>query len=106
MTAWIKIPVGVEVGLGPGDCVRWGRHSPLQEGGGTPPPKKKIGRVYCGQTAGLIKMVLGTEVGLSTGDFVLDGDPAPSPQNWPKPSSAIFGPFLLRTNGWMHQDAT
>jgi len=33
--------------------------------------------VYCGQTAGWIKMVLGMEVGLSPGDFVLDGDPAP-----------------------------
>jgi len=42
-------------------------------------------------------MALGKEVGLSPGDFVLDGDPAPSP---------IFGPFLLRPNGWMHQDAT
>ena len=42
-------------------------------------------------------MALGKEVGLSPGDFVLDGDPAPS---------AIFGPFLLRPNGWMHQDST
>ena len=32
--------------------------------------------VYCGRTAGWIKMVLGTEVGLSPGDFVLDGGPA------------------------------
>ena len=33
--------------------------------------------VYCGQTAGWIKMPLGTEVGLGPGDIVLDGDPAP-----------------------------
>jgi len=33
--------------------------------------------VYCGQTAGWIKMPLGTEVGLGSGDVVLDGDPAP-----------------------------
>ena len=36
--------------------------------------------VYCGQTAGWMKLVLGMEVGLSRGDFVLDGDPAPSPK--------------------------
>jgi len=37
--------------------------------------------VYCGQTAGWIKLVLGTEVGLSPGDLaVLDGDPVPSPK--------------------------
>ena len=35
------------------------------------------------------------EVGLSPGDCVLDGAPSP-----------IFGPFLLLSNGWMHQDAT
>ena len=33
-------------------------------------------KVYCGQTAGWIKMPLGTEVGLGPGYIVLDGDPA------------------------------
>ena len=32
--------------------------------------------VYCGQTAGWIKMPLGSEVGLGPGHIVLDGDPA------------------------------
>ena len=54
---------------------------------GDPVPLHKRGRsalpkfsayVYCGQTAGWIKMPLGTKVGLSPGDSVLDGDPAPS----------------------------
>jgi len=36
--------------------------------------------VYCGQTAGCIKMLLGMAVGLSPGDFVLDGDPAALPK--------------------------
>jgi len=36
--------------------------------------------LYCGQTAGWMKLVLGMEVGLSPGDFVLDGDPAPYPK--------------------------
>jgi len=60
---------------------------------------------YCGQTAGCIKMPLGTKVGLSPGDFVLDGDPA-TPHQKGRSSLPIFGPFLLWTNGWMHQDAT
>ena len=33
--------------------------------------------VYCGQTAGWIKMKLGTEIGLGSGHIVLDGDPTP-----------------------------
>jgi len=33
--------------------------------------------VYCGKTAGWIKMPLGTVVGLDPGHIVLDGDPAP-----------------------------
>jgi len=32
--------------------------------------------IYCGQTAGMIRMPFGTEVGLGPGDIVLDGDPA------------------------------
>ena len=73
-------------------CVRWGPSSPFPNKGAEPPPKKEkdSAHVYCGQTAGWIKMVLGMEVGLNPGDFVLDGDQAPSP---------IFAPFLLRPNG-------
>ena len=33
--------------------------------------------VYCGQTAGCIRIPLGTEVGLGTGDVVLDEKSAP-----------------------------
>jgi len=35
--------------------------------------------VYCGQTAGWIKMPLSTVVGLGPGDVVLDGDVHSSP---------------------------
>ena len=49
-------------------------------------------------------MALGMEVGLGPGHIVLDEDPAPPPK---KGAEAPFiGPFLLRPNGWMHQDAT
>ena len=72
--------------------------------GRNPAPFPKRGHLYCGQTAGCIKMPLGMEVGISPGDFVLDGDPAPTPKRAePHP---IFGPRLLWRNGCMDQDAT
>ena len=79
----IKMPLGMDVGLSPGDFV-------LDRDPRPNPPSQKKGRspkfsahIYCGQTAGWIKMPLGTKVGLSPGDSVLDGDPAPSsPQRW------------------------
>ena len=58
---WIKMKLGMEVGLGPG-------HSVL-DGDPAPPPKKKghspqfSAHVHCGQMAGWIKMALGMQVG-------------------------------------------
>jgi len=69
-----SMPLGMEVGLGPGDFVIWGSRSPPEKGAESP---KFSAHVYCGQTAGWINMVLDVEVGLSPGDLVLDGDPAP-----------------------------
>jgi len=100
MAAWIKMPLGMELGLGPSDYV-------LDGDPALPSPKREhspqfSAHVYYDQTAGWIKMVLGMEIGLSPGDFVLDGDPAPPP----KGGSPAFGPLLLWPNGWMYQDAT
>jgi len=72
-------------------CVRWGPSSPLQQG--AEPPPNFSAHVYCGQTAGWIKMALGMEVGLGPGHVVLDGDPAPLPQNWGRASS--FRPIFI-----------
>jgi len=77
MAAWIKMPLGMEVGLGPGDFVLDGTPLPLPKKGAELP--KFSADVYYGQTAGWIKMVVGMEVGPSPGDFVLDEDPAPLP---------------------------
>jgi len=74
MDAWIKMPLGMEVGLGPGDFVLDGDPA-TQKGAGAPDFWPMF---FCGQTAGWIKMALGMEVGLSPGDFVLDRDPASS----------------------------
>jgi len=59
---------------------------------------------HCGQTVGWIKTKLVMQVGLGPGHIVLDGDPPPSPKG--HSPHTIFGPYLLRQNGCMDQDAT
>jgi len=99
MAAWIKMPLGTEVGLGPVDIVLDGDPAPPSLKGAEPPPKFSV-HVYCDQTAGWIKMALGMDVGLGPGHIVLDGDTAPLPKKGRVPSP-IFGPCLLWPNGWM-----
>ena len=77
-------------------CVRWGPSSPEKKAQ-TP---QFLAHVYCGQTAGWIKMPLGTEVNLGPGDVVLDGDPASHPLRVHSPqflSNVCCG----QTTGWM-----
>jgi len=64
--------------------------SPYPKGGGAP---QFSAYVYCGQTAGWIKMPLSTKVGLSPGDSVLDGDPAPLPTKGVEPPSQFSAHF-------------
>jgi len=76
---WNKILFGTEVGLSPGNFVLNGDPAPSP----SPSPKKRghspqfSTHVYCGKTAGWIKMSLGMEIGVGSGDIVLDGGPAP-----------------------------
>jgi len=72
------MPLVMELGLSPGDFVLNGDTAPSSKGGGAPPQFST--HVYCGQTAGWIKMTLGMEVGLGPGHIVLDGEPPPLPQ--------------------------
>ena len=72
---WIKMKLGMQVGLGPGHIVLDGNPAPPKKGHSSSP--QFSAHVCCGQRAGWIKMPLGTEVGLGPGDIVLDGDPAP-----------------------------
>ena len=83
---WIKIPLDAEVGLGPdhtvldGDPARHlkrGTASSLEKGHSRP---QFSAHVYCGETAGWIKMPFGTKVVLGLGYIVLNGDPAPAPR--------------------------
>jgi len=65
---------------------------------------KFLAYLYCGQTAGCIKMPLGTEIGLGLRDIVFDVDPA-TPRKRTHPLHPIFGPCLLEPSGWMDEGA-
>jgi len=89
--------LGMEVGSG--DFVLAGDPARLLKKGAEPPPPFSA-HVYCGQTAGWIKMALGMEVGVGPDHIVLDGDPAPLRKKGTEPP--IFGPSLFWPNGCMH----
>ena len=93
---WIKMPLGTEVGLGPGHTVLDGDPAPQPNGGTAPPPI--FAHVCCGQPAGWRKMPAGREVGLGQGDIALDEDRAPK-----LTQPLIFDPCLLwqKTPGWI-----
>jgi len=61
MAAWINMPLGMEVGLGPGDFMLDGDPAPPPQKGDRAPPQFSA-HFYCGQTTGCIKMPLGMKV--------------------------------------------
>jgi len=63
------MPLGMEVGLGPRDFVFDGDPAAPRK---RQVPTQFLAHVYCGQTAGWIKMPLGTEADLGPGDVVWD----------------------------------
>jgi len=89
--------LGMQVGLGHGHIVLGGDPAPPPQKRGRAP--KFSAHVYCGQTAGCIKMPLGMGVGLSPGDFVLYGDPDPLPKKEAELPPQIFGACLMLPNG-------
>jgi len=99
--AWIKMPLGMAVGLGPGHIV-------LDE----VLPKKEhrapqfSAHVYCGQTAAWIKMPLGVKVGLVPRYIVLDGDPASLPKKGASSPQYSADVYCGQTAGWVNLDAT
>jgi len=96
MVGWMKMKLGVEVGLCPGYIVL--------DWDGAPPKghrRPNFRPMYVGQTTGWIKTPLGTEVGLGTGDILLDGDPAPSQRG----IATDFRPMSVgvkRLHGWIN----
>jgi len=87
MAGWIKMPLAMEVGLGPGDIVLHGDPAPPQKKGHSRP--QFSARVYCGQTAVCIRIPLDMEIDLSLGDIVLDG--YSTPPRLKGHSTPIFG---------------
>ena len=63
------MPRGMAVGLDQADFVLDGDPAPPPQKGGRAPTKKSA-HVYCGKSAGWMKMAFGKEVGLSPGDFL------------------------------------
>ena len=57
MAAWIKMSLGIVLCLGPGDFVLDGDPASLHQKGAEPP--NLSAHVYCGQTAGWMKLILG-----------------------------------------------
>ena len=88
----------MQVGPGPGLIVL--------DGDSAPPPKKRghspqfLAHVYCGKTAGWIKMPLRMEVGLGPGHIVLDGDRAPLPKGH-SPPQFLAHVCCGQTAGWI-----
>jgi len=72
MAGWIKMPLGMEVDLGPCDIVLDGNPARPQGGHRT----TQFWPTCCGQRAAWIKVPLGTGVGLGPGRIVLHEEPA------------------------------
>ena len=85
------MPLGTEVGLGPGHIVLHGDPAPTPPKGRSP---QFSDHICCDQMAAWIKMELAMEAGLGQDDFVLDGDPAPPPKKVAH-QPPIFRPCLL-----------
>jgi len=82
-------------------CARWGHSSPPQKGTKHPPPQLSA-HLYCGQTAGCIKMPLGTEVGLGLRNIVFDVDPAiPRKKGHTHPHPILAHVYCGQMAGWM-----
>ena len=64
------MPLGMGADLSPGDFVLGGDPAPIPKRGRSP---QFTAHVYCGQTAGWIKMLLLTEVGLGASSPPLKG---------------------------------
>jgi len=90
---WIKMKLGMQVGLGAGHIVLDGDPAP-------PPPKghspQFSAHICCGQMPPWIKMPLGMEVGLGRGDFVLS---SPLPKKGGAPNFRPMSIVAKRLDG-------
>jgi len=98
MAAWIKMPLGMELGLASGDYVLDMNAAPSPKRRRSPPPKKNVGPCSLGPNGWMDQD--GTRHDLSPVDFVLHGDPAPSQEGGraPKFSAHVY---CGQTAGWI-----
>jgi len=83
------MPLGMKIGVGPGNIVLDGDPTPPEMGHS---PPQFSAHVCCGQTAGLIKMPLATELASAKGQCVRWGPSSP-PKGAQPP---IFGPIVAK----------
>ena len=72
------MPLGIEVGLGPGDFVLHGDPAPPPKRAQPSQPIFGLCLLWQNGYRWIKTPLIGTEIGLGPGDVVLDGDPAPS----------------------------
>ena len=80
-------------------CARWGHSSPPKNRGQS--PLQFSAHLYCGQTAGCIKMLLGTEVGFGLRDIVFDVDQLPPEKGHTHPTQFLAHVYCGKMAGWM-----
>ena len=92
MAEWIKILLGTEVSLRPGQIVLDGTQLPHGKGQTTSP---LLAHIYCGETGGWIKIPLSTEVGLGQGVIVKWEPSSPSRKSTQHPSPTFRPIFIV-----------
>ena len=105
MAEWIKMPLGMEIGLGPGDFVLDGHPAPPPPKGHGPSP---IFGPYLLRTNGCMDQDVtwyGANKSRPRRLLVRLGLRTPSTKGGGAPPQ-IFGPCLLWPNGWMDEAAT
>ena len=78
------MPLGMEVGLGPGHVVLDGDRSPRHRKGHS--PRHFAAHVYCGQAAGWIKMPFGTQKTSAQATLCYMGTQLPFPKKGTDPN--------------------
>ena len=102
MAAWIKMPLGMEVGLGPGDFVLDGDPAPSPKRGRSPLPNYRPIAVvapngWMHQDATRCHLLCC----LSPGDFVLDVNPASLSKKGTEPPKFSAHVYCGQTPGWI-----
>jgi len=106
IAGWIKMPLGMEVGLGPGDFVLDGDPAPhsAKKGAEIHPSPNFQPMSILAKRLDESRWHLAWRWAIGPGQIVLDEDPAPLPKKRTEPPN--FGPFILWPNGCMYQDTT